>query len=148
MLGRLARWLRILGYDTKYVTGENRFNSILESLHENRIILTRDRHLSANRAWKLLLIEHGHFAQQLLQLTRELGLAVSRKQLFSRCAACNTPIEPVVNKADVRQLVPQYVYETAGDFSRCPACNRIYWHGTHRALLLADLEKAGIKINE
>ncbi|OGS17724.1 MAG: hypothetical protein A2219_02365 [Elusimicrobia bacterium RIFOXYA2_FULL_50_26] len=147
MLGRLARWLRILGYDAKYVTEKNRFNSILESLRESRIILTRDHHLNVN-GLEVIRIRNTHFGQQLLQLTRETGLVVSRKQLLSRCALCNTATKTITNKEEIRSLVPQYVYETKDEFSQCPCCRRIYWRGSHLALLLSDLEKYGIKVNQ
>lgn len=146
MLGRLAKWLRIFGYDSIYIEEKNRPNLILNSLKENRILITRDHRLSKKRAWKLILIKNDHLPQQIKQLKDELNIVISRDNLFSRCTICNAPIEKIEDKEKIKDLVPEYVFRTQNDFSRCPNCKRIYWSGTHWELLIKDLQKAGIKI--
>lgn len=143
MLGRLAKWLRIWGYDAEYFTVpviqeaakiNNRKEIILESLQQRRIILTRDHRLSRKRAYGLVLVKSNFFVKQLQQLTTELDLVLDRKKLFSRCAVCNVPIRKI-EKKDVREKVPAYIYEIHNDFKYCPGCGRIYWPGTHLDLI-------------
>lgn len=146
MLGRLAKWLRIFGYNTAYIEEKDRPQRILKSLQENRILLTRDHSLSKKRAWKLVLIKSDHLKEQIRQVVDEIGIIVSRDRLFERCTICNIPIEHIQNKQEIKDSVPEYVFQTQDDFSRCPGCKRIYWPGTHWDLLLKDLKEAGIDI--
>jgi len=148
MLGRLARWLRIFSYDTVYANEQNRATLLLQSLQENRVIITRDHRLSQKRAWKLILIKSDHLGEQLQQLVEETNISISRERLFTRCTICNVSTEKLLNKKEIMDSVPEYVYQTQGEFSRCPQCGRIYWPGTHWELLLRDLGKAGIKVSE
>jgi uncharacterized protein len=148
MLGKLCKWLRILGYDAVYSTKNNKLNLILQSLKENRIILTRDNQLSRKRSWKLILITSDEAGEQLKQVIKELGLEISKKGLFTRCSVCNGRIKPVENKEVIMQQVPEYIYQTHADFSRCEECGKIYWSGTHYGLLVNDLQKLGVKFND
>ncbi len=146
MLGRLARWLRIFGYDAEYVTEKGRPSVLLRSLKENKILITRDQRLSSKRAAKLILIASDHVEEQIKQLIDQAAIAVSKDRFFTRCTICNVSTAPVTNKEELKALVPDYVFQTQTVFSRCPACGKIYWPGTHWELLLRDLAKAGIKI--
>lgn len=146
MLGRLAKWLRIFGNDTLYTKEKSRPNIILQSLIENRILVTRDHTLSRKRAWKLVLIKSDKVEEQLKQLLGELNLKVTSDKLFSRCTICNGTLERLKSKEEIKTFVPEYVYKTQNDFSRCTLCKKIYWLGTHRDLLLKDLQRAGIKL--
>jgi uncharacterized protein with PIN domain len=147
MLGRLAKWLRIFGYNTAYATDKNSSSIIIKSLKENRILVTRDHRLSRKRAWKLVLINSDHLAGQMKQLMQETGITVSQSRFFTRCTLCNSPIEQVTQKENIKELVPEYVYNTQDIFSQCTSCKKIYWRGTHFELLLKDLAKAGIKLH-
>lgn len=147
MLGRLAKWLRIWGYDAEYfchVSGapesasENSKEIIYRSLKDRRIILTRDHRLSSKKAYRLVLIRSNFFEEQLKQLMDELGLLFNREKLFSRCTICNVLIESI-EKTKVLNKVPPYIYNTHNEFSHCPKCERIYWHGTHLDLLESKL---------
>jgi uncharacterized protein len=146
MLGKLAKWLRVIGYDTVYVKLENRLTTVLQSLKENRIILTRDTKLSTKRAWGLTLLKSENFHEQIKQLVKELKLTVPRERLFSRCTICNSKIEPVKDKNEIRDIVPKYVFDTQNDFSFCRQCNKAYWQGTHMGLLLKELSRLGIAV--
>lgn len=141
MLGRLARWLRIIGYDAEYVTGKNRTNLIMQSLQENRIVVTRDHELSSKRALKLILITSDHCDKQLQQLFKETGITAKKSRLFTRCTICNKKNDIITDKESVRSRVPEYVFQTTGKFSVCPECKRIYWPGTHWELLNKELQK-------
>jgi len=144
MLGRLAKWLRILGYDTLYVDKAFSENILLKSLKDNRILVTRNNRLSRKRALKLVLVKSDKIMEQLAQIVRDLKLNVSEKNFFSRCTFCNTELKPVEHKESVKPSVPEYVYNTQDKFSVCPGCRKIYWAGTHFDLLSKALKKAGI----
>ncbi|HIE52608.1 MAG TPA: hypothetical protein EYP85_12705 [Armatimonadetes bacterium] len=130
MLGRLARWLRLLGYDTLYSNRYSDEDIVNIAAIENRIILTRDTRLvQRRRAHRYLLITSDHYEEQLAQVVRELNLDV-QSYVYTRCAACNGELT-LVPKESVRDEVPPYVYATQERFARCRECGRIYWRGTH-----------------
>lgn len=142
-LGRLAKWLRILGFDADYFSSITRPELIIASLREGRIILTRDRKMSPVSGIRLLRIEHDNVRDQLKQTIKELGINLKDASLFSRCVICNRQLEDIP-KQKVKDKVPEYVYDTQEDFLTCPECGRAYWHGTHWGnvrKLLAEIEK-------
>ena len=132
MLGSLARWLRILGYDTAY---DNRIedDEIIERCRrEGRIALTRDRRLTQrSRLRGCLLIEHEELFEQIREVLKAIDHEISPNRLLSRCLECNSLLESV-DKEAIRIQVPAYVFKTQSHFKRCPGCQRIYWGGTHR----------------
>ena len=144
MLGRLAKWLRILGYDTVYADRTFDEKLLLKSLNEGRVIVTRNRRLSSKRAWKLSLIKSDKFPEQIKQLVSERKLNLDRNYFFTRCALCNAELKPVDDKETIKTLVPEYVFKTSQKFSRCPNCSKLFWPGTHYDLLLKTLKLAGI----
>ena len=130
MLGRLAKWLRILGYDTAYIRNIRDAELIRLSLTECRMILTRDTRLIKKRGLKnYLFIMDDQFVAQLKQVVSELHLSYP-KNSFSRCILCNEPLLPFSKNAACT-IVPEYVCQTEESFGRCPECHRIYWKGTH-----------------
>jgi len=130
MLGRLAKWLRILGYDTRYDPRWTDPQLVRLARAEDRVLLTRDLELARRRGVRVLLIESEQLDAQLEHLHRTLGLwAVAP---LSRCPVCNEPLEEVP-KDHAWGLVPPYVFCTQEWFRLCPACNRFYWRGTHHA---------------
>ncbi len=131
MLGRLARWLRIAGYDTVYHRRIRDVELIDGALREKRIILTRDRKLGLRKlAPTHLIIRYDHYPDQLAQVIEELNLTLDPERFFTRCVLCNLLVEAAA-KEEVKTLVPSYVYQTQNYFHRCPSCRRIYWPGTH-----------------
>ncbi|HBU69324.1 MAG TPA: hypothetical protein DEE98_02960 [Elusimicrobia bacterium] len=140
MLGRLARRLRILGYDARYFTPSDRASMLLESLREDRVILTRDHNLSAKKSLRLVLIESQDISQQIRSLAGLKLINTSGGKIFTRCSACNTLTLAVSDREEVKDKVPQYVFNTAPAFSKCPGCGKIYWEGTHKQLLLEELK--------
>jgi len=129
MVGKLARWLRMLGFDVLY---SNTFEDD-EIAHlaqaENRVILTRDTGFAARRGpHQCVFIESDHYKEQVQQVLRKFDLKDFR--IFSRCLECNTPLEEV-DKEAVFERVPPFVYLTQERFATCPSCHRVYWHGTH-----------------
>jgi uncharacterized protein with PIN domain len=130
MLGRLARWLRVLGYDTAYEAHIADVDLVRQARHEGRILLTRDRTLLRERPVDhALLVDNAPPLAQLRQVVRQFDLPW-RERLFSRCMLCNTPLQPISPQA-VSDHVPLYVRQHQQRFVRCPDCMRIYWEGTH-----------------
>lgn len=140
MCGRLAKWLRILGYDTKFMTDTARDKILIESLKENRIILTRDTRLSRKKAYKLILIKSDKVREQVKQVVTELRLKLDKDKFFTRCSICNKEVT-FIPKHQTENKVPKYIYETVNEFYQCPECKRIYWQGSHYDLFLEEVEK-------
>jgi uncharacterized protein with PIN domain len=139
MLGRLARWLRVLGYDTAYQAHIADTDLAQQAIQEQRILLTRDRALL--RAWRLenvCLVQDTMPLVQLRQVVRQFELPWN-EGLFSRCMLCNNPLEPV-SRQDVSNCVPLYVLQHQRCFVRCPTCGRIYWEGSHVARMCQQLQ--------
>jgi len=137
MVGKLARWLRILGYDVLY---NNRFedDEILQLAGaQGRIVLTRDVELH-QRAARSLLIENDDYQIQVRQVIDACGL--KEASLFTRCAECNTMLVET-NREAVFLKVPPYVYLTQKHFAQCPACDRVYWRGSHADGIAAKMKK-------
>ena len=128
MLGRLAKWLRILGYDTTYSPQLEDHDLVRIARAEGRLLLTRDRELTKRKGLRCLLIEGDRFDEQMRQLLRDLDLNTDRS--FSRCVQCNTVLRSV-GKEEVNERVPLYVLHQHASFSLCPRCAKVYWRGTH-----------------
>jgi uncharacterized protein with PIN domain len=130
MLGRLARWLRILGYDAEYFPGEDD-DLLRQARREGRVLLTRDTRLLQRRTLPPhLFIESDHVMEQLRQVVRGLHLNPTAPPAH-RCCCCNTELEQR-DRTQVVGLVPEFVWSHHDEFWACPRCRRIYWAGTHR----------------
>ena len=139
-LGRLARWLRILGFDTVVFAQRPRRELVLRSLKEDRVIATRDSRMSRFTGVRMLHIRSDFIEEQLEQVIRELHLAVDTEKLFSICIVCNRQLEEAPRQT-VKEKVPPFVFEKTDRFMICPGCRRIYWKGTHWALAKKFLER-------
>lgn len=140
-LGTLARWLRLLGYDTHFERGRIDGDFLRRAQQEGRIVLTRKRKL-ANRQYSgwLVVVEQDHVRRQLSEVIEKTGLQINSERLYSRCALCNALLESV-SASDVEGWVTDYVYHQSGPFRKCPDCGKIYWSGTHLDLTLAFLRQ-------
>ncbi|HOI08502.1 MAG TPA: Mut7-C RNAse domain-containing protein [Deltaproteobacteria bacterium] len=127
-LGRLARWLRMMGFDARYMRVWDE-DTIRDAIEEGRIFLTRKRSLAFRQG--VLVMESDHLDDQIAHLGMVLGLG-DKIEPFSRCSICNLPLK-CVKRVDVEKQVPEYVYATHDEFARCPGCSRIYWRGTQPA---------------
>ena len=128
MLGRLARWLRLLGYDTVYEKDADDLELARRARAEGRVLLTRDRALAARRGLRTLLITSERVQEQVQQVVETLGPPPN--PALSRCSLCNVPLEPAT-PPQVADRVPPYVLQTQKRFGVCPTCGRVYWAGTH-----------------
>ena len=139
-LGRLARLLRVLGFDVWWSSDADDATLAYVSLSEQRILLTRDRGLLKRRAITHGLFVHSQDAeQQTLEVIRRLDLA-QRLAPFTRCVRCNGTLTPAPKDEVIDQLEPltRQFYE---EFSRCTQCGRIYWAGSHHARLVGLVER-------
>jgi uncharacterized protein with PIN domain len=134
MVGKLARWLRVLGVDVVYSNSFDDDTIVRLAESENRIILTRDTGLIARRMLaKYLFIESDHYKEQVRQVLDAFD--INEFKVFSRCLECNTPLESA-DKEEVFERIPPFVYLTQDRFATCPTCRRVYWHGTHADSIL------------
>lgn len=134
MLGRLARWLRILGYDTLYNKDISDSDLIRIARQEGRIIITRDRGITAKKTIRgYIFITSDYISDQLREVFQTLSIrGFPRPEPFTRCPICNSQLQRLMKK-DVSGLVPDHVYLNNSEFSSCPSCGRIYWRGSHEA---------------
>lgn len=143
MLGKLAKTLRLFGFDVAYDPVMDDRNLLALARAQERVLLTRDTHFLRRRELpRLVFIRSDHVREQLAQVQRELGLKLDRERAFTRCMVCNGELAPVP-KDSVRQQVPPYVYQTQDAFARCSGCGRIYWRGTHVAAMERKLDRLG-----
>ena len=124
-LGKLAKWLRILGFDTIYGS------EILDLTESDRIVLTRTKHiLNEHNADKLLFIESDKAFKQIKEVIITLGIVEEDLRPFTRCIKCNSKLS-LVAKDSLRSTVPDYVWENQNSFKACNKCEKIYWQGSH-----------------
>lgn len=143
MLGKLAKWLRILGYDAEYYGGEDDDALVLMARGQGRSILTRDTRLAPKLGpEECLFVRDNDTMAQLAQVVSELGLAVEPGRMFTRCTVCNGELVPVP-KDEVRGVVPEYTLSVRSEFLKCPGCGRVYWEGTHRRRIFERLRRVG-----
>jgi len=142
MLGSLARWLRIGGYDTEYRKDMEDDELVDEALRESRILLTRDEVLAIRarkRGVDVTYIKSEGAEKALEQLSAELGLVLDPTQ--SRCSKCNHAVEKVA-KADVKGKVPEGTYRVTDEYWACPRCGSVYWRGSHWPKIVEMLRRA------
>ncbi|MGD9083178.1 MAG: Mut7-C RNAse domain-containing protein [Desulfobacterales bacterium] len=129
-LGKLAKWLRILGFDTSYDPGFSTKETV-DSGGENRILLTRtERVRDGSFPQKCIFITSNNPFEQLREVIDMLGIIYTDTRPFSRCIRCNTRIQPV-DKDSVRGNMPDFIWQTHDMFRICGRCRRIYWPGSH-----------------
>ncbi len=131
MLGRLARWLRFLGFDTLYYRDITDNKLINIAREQDRFLLTRDTRLIKRKGLRnYLLIKDNNSYNQLLQVLEELDIREFNS--FSRCVACNGKLIKITDKMLIKDAVPEHVFLYCKEFFRCNDCGKIYWEGSHR----------------
>lgn len=126
--GKLCRWLRFLGFDAELASGSV-YDLGARAARESRILLTRNRRARELPLVACMVLVSDDPGKQLRQVVQELGLR-EKFRPFSRCPFCNAELKSI-GKERVKDLVPPHTYSTHEEFSRCPACGRIYWEGSH-----------------
>ncbi len=146
MLGRLAKWLRLLGHDTLYYPDIEDSLLLRIAWEEDRVLLTRDTRLVKVRGLKKLLLLTGNDPfEQLKKVIMSFNLhpfdpGRDRFEtcLYSRCSLCNSVLVPA-SKEQAKDRVPEYVYLTTESFNKCQKCDKFYWEGTHQEKLRKKL---------
>jgi uncharacterized protein with PIN domain len=141
MLGRLARWLRALGYDTLYNPAPEDRDLVAIANAEDRILLTRDRHLMTFlQPARGLLLKSDKPLCQLREVVEVSGLAAP-KALITRCMMCNRSVREAT-VGEVSAAPRSIVGARTGNINLCPGCGRLYWYGSHTRRMRERLEQA------
>jgi uncharacterized protein with PIN domain len=133
MLGKLTRWLRMLGCDVKYCSALNDEELMKLAVEEKRVLLTRDiqlfRRASVNSV-QAYLVKRPTETERLAEVAQQFHIKLEIDVSNSRCPKCNAKLEPVL-KDEIKDKVPQATSRFHNDFWICPDCRQIYWHGSH-----------------
>ena len=141
MLGRLARWLRVLGFDAAWEADIADERLVRRALDEERWILTRDRALPVEwRVPRVHLVAAEAPFEQLREVARIFGLAAGARP-FRRCTRCNALLEPIDARTAAAR-VPAPVLARHAEFRHCPGCGRVYWAGSHAERMRRVVERA------
>jgi hypothetical protein len=141
MLGKLAKWLRLLGYDTIY-THIKDLHELKSLLEKSYIFLTRQHKWLAYRVLRdkpIYLVQADKVNAQLAEVIKKFNLEFSEKTFCSRCIICNNLL---VEKKGIEALVPEYIRLTLRDrLKTCPQCQKVYWPGSHQEKMKENLKR-------
>lgn len=138
-LGKLAKYLRVMGIDTLFFTHIEDDALIVIAGNENRTIITRDRTLSQRKNAPVFFLEPKETDAQLKTLIKHYGLK-EHLAPFRRCIVCNTPLK-VIKKEHIVDRLPEKVIKHFDYFEYCPTCDKVYWQGNHYRHMMEFLEQ-------
>jgi len=138
MLGKLAKWLRLLGYDTFYINKIKPVTLLSIAQSEDRIIITKQRYFLKHPFPVPVLFLHSDTLEKQLQEIHKI-YPLHAERIFTRCPLCNNKTTHI-EKEYIKKLVPEYVFLTHDHFQQCIRCGKIYWHGTHLERAMAWLK--------
>lgn len=139
MLGSLARWLRMMGYDTAYEKGLDDARIAAVAKEQGRFVLTRDKELAKTPG--AFLVEPDDLDEQLKAVGLKYGLKFDETNI--RCSACNGDLMDLP-KEQAKAEVPDGAYAANDKFWRCAKCRKVYWKGTHWHGIMDRLRKLGL----
>jgi uncharacterized protein with PIN domain len=145
MLGKLATWLRMLGYDTLYSRTYEDWQLLKIALKTGRVLVTRDRGLywrARKKGARAVLIESDDTVTRLAEMYVKAGISLDADPSRSRCPHCNSELVMVTDKSLVRDRVPPESLRAFDRFYVCPRCGKVYWEGSHWRNIKATLEEA------
>ena len=139
MLGRLAKWMRVIGCDVAYYRKIDDAELVDLAIKDGRLILTRDNLLIKRRKAKgnFLLVGGNSYKEQLKQVAHQFSID-PYQNLLTRCIECNISLTET-DKEKVKEFIPEYVYKNESSFRRCPGCKKIYWPATHKNEIIKTL---------
>ncbi len=145
MLGKLCKWLVLLGYDAAWAGVDGRSDlELLEQAHrEGRVFLTRDTKIPEVAGLRKVVPRHQRLEEQLRYVVEQLGLRPDPGRLFSRCTYCNAELRALPREAALPR-VPPLVRQLDTPFFECPSCARVYWNGTHTERATKKLQRLGL----
>jgi len=143
-VGKLTKWLRMMGYNAVFFDGSDDAYLVAKALAEDRVILTRDtqimkRGIITSGRLKAILISSDEPEPQIRQVIDTLHLDC-KARLFTRCLECNQPLVGR-SKDEVKDRVPPYVFQTQSQYMESTTCHRIYWRGTHWQAMNKKIKK-------
>lgn len=145
-LGKLAKYLRMLGFDTYFKSSVSDAELLGVMLKENRFVLTRDHQLIKRiESGRYLLLESNIPEEQLKAVIDNQHLEIVKGDLFSRCLECNEKCVEI-SKDEIKADIFPYIMKTQDKFMRCPSCRRIYWQGSHYKDMVEKLKEIIEKI--
>lgn len=128
MLGRLAKWMRYLGYDVLYFREIEDRELVRIARSEGRVLLTRDRGIPDRFCIEHYLVKSEDIDSQLKEVIANFP---PDEKLQSRCLECNIPVQEVQDREEIKHRVPDYVLSHHKHLWYCPGCGRVFWSGTH-----------------
>jgi uncharacterized protein with PIN domain len=142
-VAKLARWLRMMGYNTIIFDQPDDWQMIRIALAENRVVITKDtgvmkRRVITSGKLRALLVNSDDPEKQIQQVIKSFEL--DNYNPFSLCLECNVLLV-LVQREEIKDRVPPYVYQTKSQFVECPVCHRVYWQGSHWEAMIQTLEK-------
>jgi len=132
MLGTLAKWLRIYGFDTFFATDETDDDELIDiAKKEHRVLITRDKdliHISRRENLKVIKINYIEVKDQIKQVLKDTK--IRKENVLTRCLVCNSLLENI-DKKEVKDKIPPGAFQINDEFWICKKCNKIYWKGSH-----------------
>ncbi len=144
MLGKLTRWLRILGHDVKYSIVLDDANLIATAESEKRVLLTRDLELYKQASAKNIdafYLDPGTGEEHLAELAGRFGIDLDIDLVISRCPKCNAKLRPTTKEQAIDK-VEKSTLNHYNEFRKCSKCSQIYWQGSHWTKMRKTLENA------
>ena len=149
MLGKLSKWLRIIGFDTLYYREAEDDKLVKLAIKENRQILTRKTSLRNRKDIKnqLFFISENNPIKQLQEVIEHYGIKIQPHKVFTLCLICNQRLKEISAEL-AKDRVPDYIANTEKMFSVCPHCKRVFWKGSHYENILKRIESCIISLDE
>jgi len=144
MLGKLTRWLRMLGHDVDYTGSTDDKELIKKAKEENRILLTRDVELyrqGVAKGAEAFLVENPNQTANLANLAKRFNFKLEVRMEASRCPKCNNKIK-AVSKTNIADKIPSSTSSNYDEFWQCQGCGQVYWRGAHWKRIDETLEEA------
>jgi len=133
MLGRLAKWLRILGFDAAYPRN---------APAAGRYFVTAKERTTGGQT---IVVSADDPMEELKQVLTAIDVRPDQGLFFSRCLICNVPVVEIP-KDDVAGRVREEIFSSRSEFHECPQCRRVYWEGSHLSRIIRRLESAGLAL--
>ena len=144
MLGKLTRWLRMMGHNVKYTNKLDDAQLIAIAKKEKRVLLTRDLELyqqATAKGVQAFYVDGKTEAERLAQIAKKFGISLEIDMAVSRCPKCNAQVKPT-SKENVKGKVEETTFAHYNEFWECPKCGQIYWQGAHWTRIRRTLEEA------
>lgn len=144
MLGKLTRWLRMLGHNVKYSNRLDDSQLMAIAKKERRILLTRDLELyqqAITKGVQAFFVDGQMEAEKLAKIAQKFGINLEIDMATSRCPKCNAKVKPI-HKENVKGKVEDSTFNFYNEFWECPKCSQIYWQGAHWKRIIKTLETA------